>query len=229
MMNWKAAFLMATMLAGTAMFGQSALPQGKKGAADHNAAARTPAPPSHSAPVAAKPQSHVTQAKAPAVAKTPAQPAAAPKAASRGAATPRVATSRRSTRAAARSAVRPAAPEAKAGEGEEAAPRSRSRDPFVSPITERTAKGSSCTSGRKCLSANDMVLKGIVRYSGGYCAMVQNPHDEKVYFLHVNDPVLNGVVRRIGAREVIFEENSKDRWGHAVHNEVVRKLVVPEP
>ena len=183
------------------------------------------APPSQkvapdSKPAAAKPA--MTKAK-PAAA--PASPAAAPKksaAASPMARKAAMAPAKAKAKPAAtkvKKAAMPATTTAKAGPAK--------RDPFISPIRERGATGPACTTGKKCLAINSIVLRGIVKSQAGMIAVVESSVRRISYFLRENDPVFNGYVVKITGDTVVFRENVMDRLGKQSTRDVVMKVVAP--
>jgi hypothetical protein len=100
------------------------------------------------------------------------------------------------------------------------------RDPFVSPIVERSRIGANCTgSGRQCLFVGDISLQGVVRYTTGYIAVVMS--GDHTYFLHENDPLADGDVERITTNAITLRQRSSDILGRPVVHEVTRKLGVP--
>jgi hypothetical protein len=100
------------------------------------------------------------------------------------------------------------------------------RDPFVSPIVERQRAGANCTgSGRQCLLVGDIVLQGVVRYTGGFIAVVTS--SEHTYFLHDNDPLADGDVERINKDSITLRQRSTDILGRSVVHEITKKLGVP--
>jgi len=102
----------------------------------------------------------------------------------------------------------------------------RQRDPFVSPIVERPPTGANCTgSGRQCLLVGDIVLQGVVRYTGGYVAVVTS--GDHTYFLHDNDPLADGDVARITKDSITLRQRSTDILGRTAVHEVTKKLGVP--
>ena len=112
-------------------------------------------------------------------------------------------------------------PEQKAGHGK--------RDPFVSPVSTSTGvalPASNCSSGKRCLVIDQLVLRGVVKTGTGMIAVVANSIN-KAYFLHESDPVFNGYVVRITGDSVIFKENTVDRAGHQGTREVVKKVTPP--
>jgi len=100
------------------------------------------------------------------------------------------------------------------------------RDPFVSPVVMQSAVGSGCSTGKKCLSIGQIVLKGVVKSDNGMIAVVVNSLD-KAYFLHENDPVFNGYVLRITGDSVVFKETFQDRLGKTATREVTKRIVTP--
>ncbi len=102
----------------------------------------------------------------------------------------------------------------------------RQRDPFVSPIIERPRTGANCTgNGRQCLLVGDIVLQGVVRYTGGYVAVVTS--GDHTYFLHDNDPLADGDVARISKDAITLRQRSTDILGRPSVHEVIKKLGVP--
>ena len=100
------------------------------------------------------------------------------------------------------------------------------RDPFVSPIREQTIGGSGCSTGKKCLAIDAIVLRGIVKSQAGMIAVVESSRRIS-YFLRENDPVFNGYVVRITPDTVVFRENVMDRLGKQSTRDVVMKVVAP--
>jgi len=99
------------------------------------------------------------------------------------------------------------------------------RDPFVSPVVERTASGAppGCTGGKKCLVAESLSLRGIVKSNGTLIAVVVTG-ENRAYFLRVNDPIYNGVVIKISESTVVFREQGTDVLGKPITREVVKKI-----
>ncbi len=118
-------------------------------------------------------------------------------------------------------AAKPATPaQAKAPAGK--------RDPFVNPVV-RTAAGPGgpmCSTGKRCLMVNEMVLRGIVKTQSGNIAVVSNQAN-RTYFLKENDSVFNGSVVKITADSVIFRENVVDNLGRESTREVVKRVSAP--
>ncbi len=97
------------------------------------------------------------------------------------------------------------------------------RDPFVSPVVNRSMIGSGCSTGKRCLAIDQINLKGVVKSESGMIAVVVNSLD-KAYFLHENDPVFNGYVVKITGDSIIFKETVQDRLGKPFTREVTKKI-----
>src|SRR5439155_15594483 len=93
------------------------------------------------------------------------------------------------------------------------------RDPFLSPVVNRSMVGSGCSSGKRCLSIGDVNLKGVVRADSGMIAVVVNTLN-KAYFLRENDPVFNGYVIKITQDSIVFKETMQDKLGKSFTREV---------
>ena len=100
------------------------------------------------------------------------------------------------------------------------------RDPFVSPVMNRSMLGSGCSTGKRCLAIDQIALKGVVRSDNGMIAVVVNALD-KAYFLRENDPVFNGYVVKITGDSIIFKETVQDRMGKPFTREVTKKITTP--
>jgi hypothetical protein len=100
------------------------------------------------------------------------------------------------------------------------------RDPFISPVVSRSATGSGCSTGKRCLAIDQIALKGVIKAESGMIAVVTNALD-KAYFLRENDPVFNGYVMKITGDSVIFSETYEDKLGKPLTREVTKKLTTP--
>jgi hypothetical protein len=100
------------------------------------------------------------------------------------------------------------------------------RDPFLSPVVNRSALGSGCNTGKKCLAIDQISLRGVVKSEAGMIAVVVNAMD-KAYFLHENDPVFNGYVVKITGDSIVFKETVQDQLGKPVIREVTKKIMTP--
>ena len=97
------------------------------------------------------------------------------------------------------------------------------RDPFVSPVVNRSMLGSGCSVGKRCLAIDQINLKGVVKADSGMIAVVVNSLN-KAYFLRENDPVFNGYVVKITGDSIIFKETVQDRLGKSSTREVTKKI-----
>jgi Tfp pilus assembly protein PilP len=97
------------------------------------------------------------------------------------------------------------------------------RDPFISPVVNRSMVGSGCSTGKRCLAIDQINLKGVVKSDNGMIAVVTNSLN-KAYFLRENDPVFNGYVVRITGDSIIFKETVQDRMGKPFTREVTKKI-----
>ena len=101
------------------------------------------------------------------------------------------------------------------------------RDPFVSPVVSRVGGAvSGCSGGKRCLAADSMSLRGIVKSQDGMIAVVVNAAN-KAYFLRENDPIFNGYVAKITGDSMVLRETVQDVLGRKSTRDVVKKLVVP--
>lgn len=100
------------------------------------------------------------------------------------------------------------------------------RDPFVSPVMNRSMIGSGCSVGKKCLAIEQIDLRGVVRSENGMIAVVVNALD-KAYFLRENDPVFNGYVVKITGDSIIFKQTLQDKLGKSFTREVTKKITAP--
>jgi hypothetical protein len=99
------------------------------------------------------------------------------------------------------------------------------RDPFISPVVSR-ANGPACSTGKRCLAIDQILVRGVVKADAGMIAVVVNSLN-KAYFLKENDPVYNGYVLRITGDSVVFKETYQDRLGKELTREVVKKITTP--
>jgi len=97
------------------------------------------------------------------------------------------------------------------------------RDPFVSPVVNRSMIGSGCSTGKRCLAIDQINLRGVVKADSGMIAVVVNSLN-KAYFLRENDPVFNGFVVKITGDSIIFKETVQDRMGKPLTRKVTKKI-----
>ena len=100
------------------------------------------------------------------------------------------------------------------------------RDPFISPVVNRTMTGSGCSTGKRCLAIDQINLQGIVKSDAGMIAVVVNALN-KAYFLRENDPVFNGYVVKITGDSIIFKETIQDKMGKPFERDVTKRISTP--
>ena len=100
------------------------------------------------------------------------------------------------------------------------------RDPFISPVVNRSMLGSGCSTGKRCLAIDQIILQGVVKSETGMIAVVVNALN-KAYFLHENDPVFNGYVVKITGDSIIFKETVQDKLGKPFERDVTKKISTP--
>ncbi len=100
------------------------------------------------------------------------------------------------------------------------------RDPFISPVVNRSMVGSGCSTGKRCLAIGQINLKGIVKAEAGMIAVVVNATN-KAYFLRENDPVFDGYVVKITGDSIVFKETVQDKLGKRFTREVTKKITTP--
>lgn len=100
------------------------------------------------------------------------------------------------------------------------------RDPFLSPVVNRSMGGSGCSTGKRCLAVDQIALTGIVKSDAGMIAVVINAMN-KAYFLRENDPVFNGYVVKITGDSIVFKETMQDKLGKSFTREVTKKISTP--
>ena len=101
------------------------------------------------------------------------------------------------------------------------------RDPFLNPLVAAGARNpSNCTTGKRCLVIDQIILKGVVQMKNGNLALVENA-GKRPYVLHENDSLFNGSVVKITGDSLILREESNDILGRPVTREVVKKVTAP--
>lgn len=204
--------------------GQSAKPAPSKPAVTTPAPKSQPVAPPAVAAATPKPASG-SKAAAPATAK----PADAPKAAAKKAAPKKQATTLVAVNPPAKKPVavedKKVPEESKKKEPKEYTAAGR-RDPFISPVVSHAGLGSGCSTGKRCLAVDQIILTGIVKSETGMIAVVVNSMN-KAYFLRENDPIFNGYVVKITGDSVIFNETFQDKLGKSFTREVTKKILTP--
>ena len=99
------------------------------------------------------------------------------------------------------------------------------RDPFLSPVVTQSGRPG-CSTGKKCLEIGQIGVKGVVRSTTGFLAVVTDGLN-RTYFLRENDAVFHGYVLKITADSVVFRQSQLDRLGKMITQEVVKKISTP--
>jgi Tfp pilus assembly protein PilP len=99
------------------------------------------------------------------------------------------------------------------------------RDPFISPVIVRMGgdSGPSCSTGKRCLVIDQLLLEGVVKTQNGWIAVIGN-QAKKVYYLRENDALFDGFVKRIAGDSIVFQQNITDNLGRSTQREVVRRI-----
>lgn len=107
------------------------------------------------------------------------------------------------------------------------------RDPFKLPPPPEENPGNQgeivtgpLPPGSRGLIISQLKLEGIVQLGKDnpkMIAVLANPAN-RAFFLHVNDPLYNGVITKITPDSVYFNEDVKDAEGKTTSHEVVKKL-----
>ncbi len=99
------------------------------------------------------------------------------------------------------------------------------RDPFLSPVVTQSGRPG-CSAGKKYLEIGQISVKGVVRSTAGFTAVVTDGLN-RTYFLREKDAVFHGGVLKITADSVVFRLSQPDRLGKMITQEVVKKISTP--
>ena len=99
------------------------------------------------------------------------------------------------------------------------------RDPFVSLIGRGNDPKSTGArpSGVPGLLINEVSVKGIVRNSAGFVAMIQGP-DSKTYVVKAGDRLMDGTVKSIVQDAVVFSQDVNDPLSLVKQKEIRKSL-----
>jgi type IV pilus assembly protein PilP len=102
------------------------------------------------------------------------------------------------------------------------------RDPFVSLLSRGTdAPASKKSGGLGGLATGEVVLRGVLQSKGNYVALVSGP-DGKTYSAHVNDRLLDGVIRSVTAQSIVIMQEVNDPLSLVKQREVRKGLRTAE-
>lgn len=102
------------------------------------------------------------------------------------------------------------------------------RDPFVSLLS----RGLEPPSGRKLtglasLTTGEVMLRGVLQSRNAYVALVSGP-DGKTYSAHVNDRLLDGVIRSVTPQGIVIMQEVNDPLSLVKEREVRKGLRTSE-
>jgi Tfp pilus assembly protein PilP len=99
------------------------------------------------------------------------------------------------------------------------------RDPFVSLIGRGNDPKTAGVrpAGIPGLLINEVSVKGIVRNSAGFVALIQGP-DNKTYFVKAGDRLMDGSVKSILADAVVFSQDVNDPLSLVKQKEIRKAL-----
>jgi type IV pilus assembly protein PilP len=98
------------------------------------------------------------------------------------------------------------------------------RDPFVSLLSRgmETAAGTKLT-GLAGMTTGELMLRGILQSRNTYIALVSGP-DGKTYPAHVNDRLLDGVIRSVTPQGIVIMQDVNDPLSLVKQREVRKGL-----
>jgi Tfp pilus assembly protein PilP len=98
------------------------------------------------------------------------------------------------------------------------------RDPFVSLLSRglEPATGKRLT-GLSSLSTGEVMLRGVMQSRNSYVALISGP-DGKTYPAHVNDRLLDGVIRSVTPQGIVIMQEVNDPLSLVKQREVRKGL-----
>ena len=98
------------------------------------------------------------------------------------------------------------------------------RDPFVSLVGRGgEAKDVKGAGGVPGLLVNEITVKGVIRGTSGYLAMIQSP-DNKTYIIRSGDRLADGSVKTITQDGVVFSQDVHDPLSLVKQREVPKRV-----
>lgn len=102
------------------------------------------------------------------------------------------------------------------------------RDPFVSLLARGVEPASGVKSaGLSGLTTSELMLRGVMQSRGSYVAIVSGP-DGKTYRAHVNDRLLDGVIRSVTPQGIVIMQEVNDPLSLVKQREVRKGLRTAE-
>jgi len=105
---------------------------------------------------------------------------------------------------------------------------SERRDPFVSALRLNAGgEGSGCSVGKRCLTADEIILRGIVvTQDRGNIALVENS-ERRSTVLFVNDQIFHGSVVKITNDSLVLRVIVTDEVGKKTTRDIVKRVTTP--
>jgi len=98
------------------------------------------------------------------------------------------------------------------------------RDPFVSLVGRGAdPKDAKTSNGIPGLLVNEITVKGVIRGTSGYLAMIQAP-DNKTYIIRSGDRLADGSVKTITQDGVVFSQDVHDPLSLVKSREVPKRV-----
>lgn len=102
------------------------------------------------------------------------------------------------------------------------------RDPFVSLLSRgMDANGGKKLTGLAGLSTAEVMVRGVMQSRSSYVALLSGP-DGKTYSAHVNDRLLDGVIRSVTPQGIVIMQEVNDPLSLVKQREVRKGLRTPE-
>ena len=102
------------------------------------------------------------------------------------------------------------------------------RDPFVSLLARGVEPASGVKSaGLSGVTTSELMLRGVLQSRGSYVAIVSGP-DGKTYRAHVNDRLLDGVIRSVTPQGIVIMQEVNDPLSLVKQREVRKGLRTAE-
>jgi hypothetical protein len=102
------------------------------------------------------------------------------------------------------------------------------RDPFVSLVARGTEPGPGVkTAGLGGITTSELMVRGVLQSRGAYVALVSGP-DGKTFRAHVNDRLLDGVIRSVTPQGIVVMQEVNDPLSLVKQREVRKGLRTAE-
>ena len=101
------------------------------------------------------------------------------------------------------------------------------RDPFVSLLSRGIEPGGKKLIGLAGLTTGEVMLRGVLQSRNSYVALLAGP-DGKTYSAHVNDRLLDGVIRSVTPQGIVIMQEVNDPLSLVKQREVRKGLRTAE-